>query len=160
MSVLFPTLRGLWGLSYRNILQSITAPFWGYTADKFPRKNVIVFGTGIWGIWTALCGFSQNYEQLLVLRVISGIGLGCLMPATFSLISDAYPPHKRGRALGLCYARRVQHCLRRPGMVPVPWILCAAIYTFFYFTYPRDSAKLRAQMSERAHELHLDEAPT
>lgn len=28
------------------------------------------------------------------------------------------------------------------------------------FTYPRDSAKLRAQMSERARELHLDEAPT
>jgi hypothetical protein len=43
-------------------------------------------------------------------------------------------------------------------MVPVPWILCAAIYTFFYFTYPRDSAKLRALMGERAHELHLDES--
>ena len=110
MSVLFPTLQGLWGLSYtqlgligtvRNILQAITAPFWGYMADKFPRKNVIVFGTGIWGIWTALCGFSQSYDQLLLLRAISGIGLGCLMPATFSLISDAFPPQKRGRALGI-----------------------------------------------------------
>lgn len=109
MSVLFPTLQALWGLSYtqlgiigtiRNLLQSITAPFWGYAADRFPRKNVIVFGTGIWGIWTLSCGFSQNYEQLLVLRAISGIGLGCLMPATFSLIADTYPPHKRGRALG------------------------------------------------------------
>ena len=61
---------------------------------------MIVFGTGIWGIWTLACGFSQNYQQLLVLRAISGIGLGCLMPATFSLIVDTYPPHKRGRALG------------------------------------------------------------
>jgi putative MFS transporter len=69
MSVLFPTLQGLWGLSYsqlgligtiRNILQSITSPFWGYLADRFPRKNVIIFGIGIWGIWTALCGFAQN----------------------------------------------------------------------------------------------------
>jgi MFS family permease len=110
MSVLFPTLQGLWGLSYsqlgligtiRNVLQSITAPFWGYAADRFPRKNVIVLGTGVWGIWTGLCGFSQNYEQLLLLRAISGIGLGCLMPATFSLISDAYPPQQRGRALGM-----------------------------------------------------------
>ncbi|MCO5186051.1 MAG: MFS transporter [Anaerolineae bacterium] len=109
MSVLFPTLQALWGLSYtqlgiigtiRNLLQSITAPVWGYAADRFPRKNVIVFGTGIWGIWTLACGFSQNYQQLLVLRAISGIGLGCLMPATFSLIADTYPPHKRGRALG------------------------------------------------------------
>lgn len=109
MSVLFPTLQAMWGLSYtqlgiigtiRNILQSVTAPFWGYVADKYSRKNVIIFGTGIWGIWTALVGFSQNYEQLLVLRAISGIGLGCLLPATFSLISDTYSPQKRGRALG------------------------------------------------------------
>lgn len=110
MSVLFPTLQALWGLSYtqlgiigtiRNVLQSMTAPFWGYVADKYSRKNVIVFGTGVWGIWTALIGFSQGYEQLLILRAISGIGLGCLLPATFSLISDAYPPQKRGQALGI-----------------------------------------------------------
>ncbi len=110
MSVLFPTLQSLWGLSYtqlgligtiRNLLQSITAPFWGYIADRYPRKNVIIFGTGLWGIWTLLIGFSQNYGQLLTLRAISGIGLGCLMPAVFSLISDTYPPHKRGRALGI-----------------------------------------------------------
>jgi len=110
MSVLFPTLQAVWGLTYtqlgiigtiRNLLQAITAPFWGYAADRYSRKNVIVFGTGIWGIWTALCGFSQSYEQLLFLRAISGIGLGCLMPATFSLISDMYPPTKRGGALGI-----------------------------------------------------------
>ncbi|KAA3660720.1 MAG: MFS transporter [Chloroflexi bacterium] len=110
MSVLFPTLQAMWGLSYtqlgiigtiRNILQSVTAPFWGYVADKYSRKNVIVFGTGLWGIWTALIGFTQGYEQLLILRAISGIGLGCLLPATFSLISDTYPPEKRGQALGI-----------------------------------------------------------
>lgn len=110
MSVLFPTLQALWGLSYtqlgiigtiRNLLQAITAPFWGYVSDRFSRKKVIVFGTGIWGIWTALCGFSQTYEQLLFLRAVSGIGLGCLLPATFSLISDMYPPTQRGRALGV-----------------------------------------------------------
>jgi MFS family permease len=110
MSVLFPTLQTLWGLSYtqlgligtiRNMLQSITAPLWGFAADKFPRKNVIVFGTGIWGIWTLLVGFSQNFGQLLAVRAISGIGLGCLMPATFSLMSDTFPPRQRGRALGV-----------------------------------------------------------
>jgi MFS family permease len=110
MSVLFPTLQTLWGLSYtqlgmigtiRNLLQSITAPLWGFAADKFPRKNVIVFGTGVWGIWTLLVGFSQNFGQLLAVRAISGVGLGCLMPATFSLMSDTFPPKQRGRALGI-----------------------------------------------------------
>jgi uncharacterized BrkB/YihY/UPF0761 family membrane protein len=37
--------------------------------------------------------------------------------------------------------------------IPLPWIICALIFTLFYFTYPRDSAKLRAQMSIRAEEI-------
>jgi MFS family permease len=110
MSVLFPTLQTLWGLSYtqlgtigtiRNILQSVTAPLWGFAADRFSRKKVIIFGTGVWGLWTLLVGFSQNFGQLLTVRAISGIGLGCLMPATFSLMSDTFPPNQRGRALGI-----------------------------------------------------------
>ncbi len=109
MSVLFPTIKALWGLDYtalgtigtiRNVLQSISAPFWGYASDRLSRKKVIIFGTGIWGVWTLLCGLTQSFGQLLVIRAISGIGLGCLMPATFSLMSDTFPPHRRGRALG------------------------------------------------------------
>jgi MFS family permease len=109
MSVLFPTIKALWGLDYtalgtigtiRNVLQSISAPFWGYAGDRLSRKQVIIFGTGIWGVWTFLCGLTQNFGQLLAIRAISGIGLGCLMPATFSLMSDTFPPHRRGRALG------------------------------------------------------------
>lgn len=89
MSVLFPTLQTLWGLSYtqlgligtiRSMLQAITAPLWGFAADKFPRKNVIVFGTGVWGIWTLLVGFTQKFGQLLTIRAISGIGLGVSTP--------------------------------------------------------------------------------
>ncbi len=110
MSVLFPTIKALWGLSYtnlgtigtiRNILQSLSAPFWGYAADKLSRKKVIIFGTGIWGLWTMVCGLTQNFGQLLAVRAISGLGLGCLMPATFSLIADSFHPRQRGRALGL-----------------------------------------------------------
>lgn len=110
MSVLFPTIKALWGLDYtalgtigtiRNLLQSISAPFWGFASDRFSRKQVIIFGTGIWGVWTLACGLAQNYGQLLFIRAISGIGLGCLMPATFSLISDTFPPNQRGRALGV-----------------------------------------------------------
>jgi len=116
MSVLFPTLQSLWGLSYanlgvistiRNLLQSISSPFWGYISDKISRKTVILFGTGIWGIWTAAVGFTQNFGQLLVIRAISGIGLGCLMPATFSIMSDTFPPKDRGKSLGLMEATGV-----------------------------------------------------
>lgn len=113
ISVLFPTLQTLWGLSYtnlgtigtiRSILQAISAPFWGYASDRYSRKKVILIGTGLWGIWTVICGLTQNFGQLLVIRAISGIGLGCLMPATFSIMSDAFAPKERGRALGILEA--------------------------------------------------------
>ncbi len=113
LSVLFPTLQTLWGLTYtnlglittiRNILQAVSSPFWGFVSDKMSRKMVIMFGTGIWGLWTAAVGLTQNFGQLLVIRAISGIGLGCLMPATFSIMADSFPPKDRGKALGLLEA--------------------------------------------------------
>ncbi len=113
LSVLFPVLQTIWGLSYsnlgvistiRNLLQSISSPLWGYISDKASRKTVILFGTGIWGLWTAAVGMTQNFGQLLVIRAVSGIGLGCLMPATFSIMSDTFPPKDRGKALGLMEA--------------------------------------------------------
>ncbi len=116
MSVLFPTLQALWGLSYsnlgvistvRNLLQSLSSPFWGYISDKISRKKVIIFGTGIWGLWTAAVGLTQNFGQLLTIRAISGIGLGCLMPATFSIMSDTFPPKDRGKSLGIMEATGV-----------------------------------------------------
>ncbi|MBN1934140.1 MAG: MFS transporter [Anaerolineae bacterium] len=110
MGVLFPAIKSLWGLSnfdlglmgtVRKVVAAITSPLWGYVADKWSRKWVLFFGTGIWGIWTLLCGLMPDFGAMLVIRTISGIGLGCLMPATFSLISDTFTPDKRGRALGV-----------------------------------------------------------
>jgi MFS family permease len=109
MSIFSPVLRQLWGLSIgnlslitfiRSLLQALSSPFWGFMADKYSRKKVLFWGTGFWGIWTIAVGLTQNFSQLLTVRVISGIGLGCLMPATFSIMADSFAPKIRGRMLG------------------------------------------------------------
>ena len=109
MSVLSPIIQRVWDLQFaqlglmttlRNIAQTVSAPFWGYAADRYSRKKVLIFGTGIWGLWTLAVGFAPNFSILLWLRAISGLGLGCLMPATFSLLADHFPPQRRGLALG------------------------------------------------------------
>ncbi len=109
MSIFSPVLRQIWGLSVgnlswitfvRSLLQSLSSPFWGYLADKYSRKKVLFWGTGFWGLWTILVGLTQNFNQLILVRVISGIGLGCLMPATFSIMADTFAPKVRGRMLG------------------------------------------------------------
>ncbi len=109
MGVLSPVIQALWGVSFgmiglmetlRNITQTVSAPVWGYLADRYSRKQVLIFGTGVWGIWTVLVGLSQNFTMMMVLRAVSALGLGCLMPATFSLLGDHFAQEKRGRALG------------------------------------------------------------
>jgi predicted MFS family arabinose efflux permease len=85
----------------RSIAQTVSAPFWGYAADRFSRKKVLMFGTGVWGLWTVALGLMPTFEGLMWVRAISGLGLGCLMPATFSLLGDHFPQSKRGMALGV-----------------------------------------------------------
>jgi MFS family permease len=109
MSVLIPIIQSMWGVSFamiglmttlRNIAQTVSAPLWGYAADRYSRKKVLIFGTGIWGIWTILVGLTPDFSSMLIIRAISGLGLGALMPATFSLLADHFPQSKRGRAMG------------------------------------------------------------
>lgn len=109
MSIFSPVLRQIWNLSVgnlswitfvRSLLQALSSPLWGFLADKYSRKKVLFWGTGFWGIWTIVVGLTQNFNQLLLVRVISGIGLGCLMPATFSIMADTFAPNIRGRMLG------------------------------------------------------------
>ena len=110
MGVLSPIIQSLWGVSFgmiglmetlRNITQTISAPFWGYISDRFSRKRVLIFGTGVWGLWTIAVGLVPGFTSMLIIRAISGLGLGCLMPATFSLLGDHFPQARRGRALGV-----------------------------------------------------------
>lgn len=110
MGVLSRLIQATWGIGYdaiglmetlRSIAQTVSAPFWGYIADKYSRKKVLIFGTGIWGLWTVALGLAPTFESLVVLRTISGLGLGCLMPATFSLLGDHFPQARRGMALGV-----------------------------------------------------------
>ncbi len=109
LPMLWPAVRTALGLSYaqlsyidsiRVIFQTFSGPFWGMLADRYNRKWILVIGTGIWGLWTSVCGLATNYWQLLIVRVIACIGLGCLYPAAFSLLADSFGPKQRGRAMG------------------------------------------------------------
>lgn len=109
LPMLWPAVRAALGLSYaqlgyidsiRVIFQTFSGPFWGMLADRYNRKWILVIGTGVWGLWTSVCGLATNYWQLLVVRVIACIGLGCLYPAAFSILADSFGPKQRGRAMG------------------------------------------------------------
>ena len=88
-------------LGASKLMTTILYPLWGYAADRFSRKMILVWFTGFWGLWTLGIAFVGNYPQLLTLRVISGLGLGAFAPAAFSLIGDLFDNQSRGRATGI-----------------------------------------------------------
>jgi len=109
LPMLFPAVRNSLGLNYaalsminsiRIIFQTFSGPFWGMAADRYNRKWILVIGTGMWGIWTLVCGLITSYWQLLAVRVIACLGLGCLYPAAFSMLADVFGPRQRGKAMG------------------------------------------------------------
>jgi MFS family permease len=88
-------------LGASKLSMTLMYPIWGYAADRVSRKMLLVWFTGIWGLWTLAISLADSFSQLLILRVVSGLGLGVFVPAAFSLISDLFDHESRGRAIGI-----------------------------------------------------------
>ena len=71
----------------------------GYLADRTSRRNLIFCGVLVWTVGTLACGFSQSFGQLFAGRLVVGLGEAVLSPAAISLISDYFPPSRRGTAV-------------------------------------------------------------
>ncbi|HVJ49182.1 MFS transporter [Desulfitobacterium sp.] len=69
----------------------------GMAADRWGRRSVITVTLVIYGIASALSGFSVNFPMLLILRFLTGFGLGGELPAASTLVSEYSPTKIRGR---------------------------------------------------------------
>lgn len=74
---------------------------WGVIGDRIGRKRVLVIGLVIFGAASAACAFSETSLMLIVLRAIMGVGGAAVMPTTLAIITVVFPPHERGKAIGV-----------------------------------------------------------
>lgn len=75
-----------------------------WLADRTNRCNILALAVGMWSVMTALCGAAVGFLSLFACRVGVGIGeAGGAAPAQ-SLVSDLFPTHQRGFAMGALYA--------------------------------------------------------
>jgi EmrB/QacA subfamily drug resistance transporter len=72
----------------------------GRLGDIFGRRRMFLFGVVTFGLSSAFIGLSQSEAWLVAGRAVQGVGAAFMMPATLSIISNAFPPHERGRAIG------------------------------------------------------------
>ncbi|HRV59973.1 MAG TPA: MFS transporter, partial [Solirubrobacterales bacterium] len=72
----------------------------GRIGDIFGRRKAFVFGVIVFTIASTTAGFAPNNFALVASRVLQGIGAAFMMPGTLSIITDAFPPAERGKAIG------------------------------------------------------------
>src|SRR5206468_5827170 len=72
----------------------------GRLGDIFGRRRMFLFGVVVFAVASATIGFSPNDAWLVGWRAVQGIGAAFMMPATLSIITNAFPPEERGKALG------------------------------------------------------------
>jgi EmrB/QacA subfamily drug resistance transporter len=72
----------------------------GRMGDIFGRRKMFVFGVVVFTIASTTAGFAPNSFALVASRVLQGVGAAFMMPATLSIITDAFPPSERGKAIG------------------------------------------------------------
>jgi MFS transporter, Spinster family, sphingosine-1-phosphate transporter len=83
---------------------SLICPLAGWLGDRRPRLPQAAIGVIVWSVATVASGLAPTYALLLCARALTGVGEGSYAVVTPSLLSDHYPPDRRGRALAVFYA--------------------------------------------------------
>jgi len=73
----------------------------GWLADRTNRVRVVSIACGIWSAATIACGLSRSFGQLAMSRMTVGFGEAGGVPPSYAIITDYFPPGRRGMALGI-----------------------------------------------------------
>jgi EmrB/QacA subfamily drug resistance transporter len=85
-----------YNLSFAVLL--ITAAALG---DRVGRRNLYATGLGLFAAASAACALAPNVGWLIAARAVQGVGAALVMPLGLALLSDAFPPERRGAAIGI-----------------------------------------------------------
>ncbi|QHC72114.1 MDR family MFS transporter [Rathayibacter sp. VKM Ac-2801] len=90
-----------WVVTATLLATTVSTPLWGKFADLFNRKLLIQLALGLFVIGSALAGFSQDTNMLIVFRVFQGLGAGGLAALSQIIMADIISPRERGKYAGL-----------------------------------------------------------
>lgn len=107
-----PALRGEWHLSAAALAPLFGAGLFGLMAgalllgplaDRHGRKPILILSVAFFGLTSLLSSFATDMTTLLVLRLLTGLGLGGAMPTTITLTSEYCPQARRASLVTLMF---------------------------------------------------------
>jgi EmrB/QacA subfamily drug resistance transporter len=73
----------------------------GRYADIHGRKRIFLAGTVVITVATLALALAPTIEFLILFRFIQGIGAAMITSTSFAILTSVYPPHQRGKAMGI-----------------------------------------------------------
>ena len=91
----------LWVLNAYILVYAVLLITAGRLGDLYGQRSMFAAGLAIFTIASALCGLSQDENQLIAARVLQGVGGALLVPQTLAMLTSLFPPERRGAAFGI-----------------------------------------------------------
>jgi MFS family permease len=89
-----------WVISGYMVAMTVAVPIYGKLGDLYGRRKLMLFGMGLFTLASLFCGMAQSMEQLVLARILQGIGAGGMISVSQAIIGDIVPPRERGRYQG------------------------------------------------------------
>jgi EmrB/QacA subfamily drug resistance transporter len=89
-----------WTMNAYTLTFAVLMVTGGRLGDIFGRRRMFLFGVAVFGASSLAIGLAPNDALLVAFRAVQGIGAAFMMPATLSIITQAFPAEQRGTAIG------------------------------------------------------------
>jgi len=90
-----------WAITGYTLALSAVIPLAGWMTDKFGTKQVFLTTVIMFVVGSMLCSISQTSTQLIIFRVIQGLGGGMVAPIGMAMVFRLAPPERRGSIMGM-----------------------------------------------------------
>jgi EmrB/QacA subfamily drug resistance transporter len=90
-----------WTVNAYNLSFAVLLMTGAAVGDRFGRRRMFTAGLGLFAAASAACALAPDVGWLIAARAVQGAGAALVMPLAFALLSAAFPPERRARALGI-----------------------------------------------------------
>lgn len=90
-----------WTVTGYALAQAAVIPLAGWLSDRFGAKKVFLTSIVLFTLGSLLCGIAGSIEQLIVFRILQGLGGGMVAPIAMAFTYRLSPPGKQGAVMGM-----------------------------------------------------------
>lgn len=93
------TEESTWMVTSYLVANAIVLPLTGWISATFGRKNFLLVCIAAFTFASGLSGAAQTLDQLILFRIMQGLGGGAMQPVAQAILFESFPPAKRGMAM-------------------------------------------------------------